>query len=512
MSTLIRLENLSKHFFGVHAVKDVSCELKKGEIVGLVGKNGAGKSTLIRMLAGVAPADAGQILVDGAPVAITSTKQAETLGLAFVHQELNDIPRLSIAENILLGQGYPKAFGLIDTFALRRRASEALSLVNSELDPDRKVHTLSIAERRVVMIAAALARKARVLVLDEPSASLTDSEISALHAILQKLRRQGLSVVYVSHRLGEILSLTDRTMVMRDGQLVDTRPTASLDHAGLVSLITGKTTSIGEPIPLVSAAIDGTDVLSLRNAQLGKDKARFDLDVASGEILGIAGLVGSGRSEVLRLIMGADQIAGASVWLNGVQLNITSPQQAWAAGIGLLPEDRQELGVFGAFGVGGNITISTLAQHRLARGTPFPKLARENASARSLVARLKIKAPNIGSPMRTLSGGNQQKAILARCLAANVKWLLLDEPTHGVDIESKIEIMALVRELAAAGVGVIYVCSDFEELIQIATRVAVMRERELVASFNHAPFDETELLRQCYSIDASVHQANLESA
>lgn len=496
MSTLSLIE-LSKSYYGALAVSEINCQFEAGEIVGLVGKNGAGKSTLIRMLAGVTSPDEGEIRVGGQPVVCDSAKTAQLHGFAFVHQELNDVPALSIAENIFLGEGYPRRFGLIDRRVLLEKARRALALVKSTLDPQRLVVSLSIAERRLVMIAAALARNARILILDEPTASLTDAEIGALHDLLRMLRGQGFTILYVSHRLQEILSLTDRVMVMRDGQLVRTSRTSDLDETALVHEITGKAEDT--PVRNARVAERSGSRLCMTNVCLLATTKPIALEVCGGEILGIAGLVGSGRTEILRILVGADENLGAQLFINDRPVRLRSPREALEHGIAFVPEDRSEMGAILTFSVTENITIGTLSRHRVATRAPFPVRSSEAKIAHALIDRLRIKTPNGASPMRTLSGGNQQKAILARCLAAtNLRWLLLDEPTHGVDIDARQEILSLVRDLARAGIGIIYVSSDFQELLQAATRIVVLREHDLVASFDAPSVTETDLLACCY--------------
>lgn len=498
MSTL-SLIRLSKTYLGAPAVLDITCGFEAGEIVGLVGKNGAGKSTLIRMLAGVTSPDEGEIRLNGEAIRLASVKIAQLHGLAFVHQELNDIPALSIAENIFLGEGYPRRFGLIDRRALFERARCALALVRSNLDPKRSVASLSVAERRLVMIASALARSARILILDEPTASLTDNEVDALHDLLRMLRGQGFTIIYVSHRLQEILSLTDRTMVMRDGRLVGISRTADLDEAALVREITGKAADRPELAGAKCVRKGSISRLALTHLRLSPTAKPIAIDVCAGEILGIAGLVGSGRTEILRILAGADQNPTARMSIDERPVKVRSPRQALAHGIALVPEDRSEMGAIYAFSVTENITIGTLARHRITNRAPFPARSSETKAASAFIDRLKIKTPSGASSMRTLSGGNQQKTILARCLAANVRWLLLDEPTHGVDVDARHEILALVRDLAANGVGIVYVSSDFQELLQASTRIVVLRERELVAIFQADAVTEADLLARCYA-------------
>ncbi len=507
---IVSFHGVTKRHPGVVANEDVTFDLHPGEIVGLVGKNGAGKSTVIRILAGVEQPDSGFIRIAGNPVSITTAQQATQLGLGFVHQELQDIPMLTVAENIRLGLGYPNHLGLIRKSDLARLAQAKLALLGAPIDPMRLVSTLSIAERRMVMIARALAIDARVLVLDEPTASLTDDEIADLQRVLGKLRQEGLCIVYVSHRLQEILSLTDRVVVMRNGRVVAEHPTADLGMARLVEDITGRTQSSAAGRVSSSRSVGG-DRLVLSNLRLAQHAEPFDLALQAGEILGLAGLNGAGRSEILRAAFGADRMPGLSVTVNNRRIDVRSPGRALSHGIALVPEDRRNQGAILNFSVEDNITLSSLKKYRIHNTLPFPAKGSERAAAGRYIDDLGIKTPSGETRIATLSGGNQQKTILARCLARDVKWLFLDEPTHGIDVEAKEEIFRQIQELARSGLGIIYVSSDFSEIVRVAQRVVVIRERSFAGELTGDAISEQRILQLCYGHQGAVSDTNLQA-
>ena len=502
----LQARGLCKQFPGVVAASEVTFDIAPSEVIGFVGKNGAGKSTVVRILAGVTQPDSGEISLDGKHVTLASPNDALARGLSSVHQELNDIPELSVAENILLGIGYPRRLGwFIDRNKLGNTARHALGrLQHDDVDPLGKVGDLSIAWRRVTMIARALAQRARLVVLDEPSASLTDIEIQNLHAVVRKLKAEGVAVIYVSHRLQEILSLTDRVLVMRDGRLVADHESCDLDEDKLIAEITGKpdrrpATAAPRPGVVTANRGAGRPILAVRNFWCRGKRETYSFDLHRGEVLGVAGLAGSGRTELMRAITGADPIDAGEIAVNGQSVRIRNPRDALSHGIAMVSEDRRSQGCIFAFSVLRNITLSSLKQHRRVERLPFPDTRKEQNTAAGLVERLSIKTHSVETEIGTLSGGNQQKVLLARVLAREFSILILDEPTHGIDVGAKEEIYDLVRTLAARGNAILFISSEFGEILRVSNRIIILRERRLVDVIQNTGIDEQVLLEKCYS-------------
>lgn len=501
---VVEVRNLVKHFPGVLAVAGVDVAFFEGEIAGLVGKNGAGKSTLIKMLAGSFPPDEGTISVGGQEVHFAGTHDANRLGLSFVHQELMDVPTLSVAENVLLGLGFRRRVPLlIDWKRTRARAAELLELVDIDIDPAALVSTLSVAQRRMVTIAKALAQDAKLLVLDEPTASLTFQEVMHLNVIIRRLRDHGVGIVYVSHRLDEIFELTSRVVVMRDGHSIADRPTAGLDRRALISLITGQegasTAVETRREHAISAGPQTPAVLEVSNLSRHGVVENVSFSVRSGEVLGLAGLVGSGRTEIARMIYGADQRTSGTIQVNGREVRCRSPRSALRAGIALVPEDRRNQGGILDFSLTRNVTLPTLSRHRRIPGVPVPSPGSEAKAARRLVDELHIAAANENVPLRNLSGGNQQKAIVAKWMEQGASVLLFDEPTAGVDVSGKDEIYRLVRRLAAQGRAIVFISSEFSELVALCNRVLVIRDGQVAAELDGDQVTEAAILDLCYA-------------
>ena len=499
MTQFLRTRELCKAYPGVVAAKDVSLAIAAGEIIGFVGKNGAGKSTVVKMLAGVASPDSGMITIDDDVVEVRAPGDATKNGLFFVHQELNDIPELSVAENISLGLGFPRTAGLINWPVLQDHARHALGrLSHPEIHPKEEVGRLTIAQRRIVMIARALVQSARLIVLDEPSASLTDKEIDKLHGVVRALAADGVAVLYVSHRLQEILSLTSRILVMRDGALVATLDTGDLREERLIAEITGK--AVKRIVPRAISRPEQTRPPALEVVDLVRHGSpeRYSFTVHSGEVLGIAGLAGAGRTELMRAVVGADPLDAGRVSVLGRTIASPSPRRALAAGVALVSEDRRHEGGVFSFSVLRNITLSSLQKHRVADWLPIPSVHSEAAEVSALMDRLAIRAPGPDTPFGNLSGGNQQKALLARAMASNAQVLILDEPTHGIDVGAKEEIYSLVAELAERGKAIVFISSEFNEVLRVSDRIMVMREGRIVETIANHDLDEQSLLEHCY--------------
>lgn len=496
----VEARGLVKQYPGVRALDGADLTIEGGSIHGLLGKNGAGKSTVIKVLAGAVHPDAGEILVNGEPTTIGSPHAAGALGFAFAHQELMDVPNLSVAENVLLGLGYPTVAGsLVRTRAMRRRARRALDRLEADIDPGAPLASLSVAQRRLVVIAHGLAAEARMIVLDEPTASLTDSEIEHLDRVLRTLRDDGVAIVYVSHRLEEIFNLTDSVTVLRDGRNVFTGKTADSSRAEMIDRITGSQVSVAVEArtPHYTAA-DAPELMRVEGMTLPGVVENVSFSLREGEMLGIAGLVGSGRTELMRLIFGADHATEGRVFLRGDEQKIRTPRDGIEAGIVLLPEDRKGHGGVFSFSVRKNITLPSMPKFRLAGPAPIPSVHKEKVAARELVERLEIKVPHVEHPARYLSGGNQQKMVLAKWLDTGADVFIFDEPTQGIDIGGKEEVYRLMTGLAERGKGVIFISSEFTELVGTCGRVLVMREGRLVAEFKGESISEENLVGACY--------------
>jgi len=502
---LVELRGIRKSYPGVVAADGVDLEVRAGEVLGLVGKNGAGKSTIIKMLAGLVQPDEGQIRLDGEIVDLKSPQDSGRLGLAFVHQELELVPRLSVAENVFLGLGYPKR-GVVRWKVLRQRAAAVLARLGADFDPRVAVEELTVAQQRLVMLARGIAADARMVVLDEPTASLTDDEIVQLFAVIGRLRDQGIAVVYVSHRLEEILELTDRVVVMRDGKVVEEDPTANLTRPALVAKITG-VAAIQDEAQLsrrTHRTERGDELLRLEHVATGTVLRDVSFSVHRGEILGLAGLVGSGRTEVARALFGVDRLTSGSVWMDGRPIKLRSPAEALGHGVVMLPEERKRLGNVIELSIQDNVTLPTLARYRAVKGLPISSARRERLAVARMIERLGIKTDSGRKQVRLLSGGNQQKVVLAKWLLHGAEVFVFDEPTHGIDVQGKEDVYAVMDELAREGKAVVFISSEFPELISVCDRMIVMREGVSVAELDGEGATEDSILQHCYPDEVSA--------
>lgn len=498
---VVALEHVSKTFPGVRAVDQVSLAVYPGTVHGLVGENGAGKSTLIKILAGAVPKDAGQIRVHGQPATISHVQDARRLGLAFVHQELNLVPYLDAAENIFLGHPLPQTwYGKIRWRELRRRAAQILDELGCAIPVDVPVARLSPGQQTLVAVARAFAADAALVVMDEPTATLTEREIDSLFAGIRRLVRQGAGILYVSHRLAEIFTITDWVTVMRNGQVVATRPTQSWDQEQLIRAMTGRAQEVIFP---PRRQQPGPPVLWAEELH-GERIQGVSFTLHQGEVLGIAGLMGSGRSELLHLLFGAARLRGGRLWLQtpaGARHPLTprSPAHALRHGIALAPEERRTQGLLLSRPVYENVTLTHLA--RFARGRFLLDRQRELDATQRLAQSLGLKAASLKQPVYQLSGGNQQKVVFARCLAGTLKILLLDEPTRGIDVGAKLEVYKLIQELTAQGVAVVLVSSELPELLALSDRVLVLHEGRPAGILDATGADPEAVLRRCYGVD-----------
>jgi rhamnose transport system ATP-binding protein len=469
------LEHVSKSFGAVQALEDVSLELYAGEAHALVGENGAGKSTLVKILAGVYHPDRGRILVNGREVVLTSPVVAREEGIAVIYQEPALFPDLSVAENVFMGRQPLRSGRRIDKRAMRRRVLELLSPLGVHLDPERIARGLSIADQQVVEIAKALSLDARVIVMDEPTAALSAYETERLFRVVGTLRQRGAAVLFISHRLEEIFEICQRATVMRDGRRVLSAPLASLTAGDLVRAMVGRDV---EPRAGEARVQAGRPVLQVERLTREGVFADISFEVKSGEIVALAGLVGAGRSEVARAIFGIDSYDAGSVKVGGKRLRKGAPVAAMAAGIGFVPEDRRLQGLVMELSIAANIGLASLGR---LRRYGLLRRAVEHRFAEEWAARLRLKYGRLSDPVSTLSGGNQQKVVLAKWLSRQPQVLIVDEPTRGIDIATKAEVHRLLADLARSGVAVLVISSELPEVLRVADRVLVMREGRLVA-------------------------------
>jgi rhamnose transport system ATP-binding protein len=484
---LLSLQHASKAFGAVQALEDVSIELYGGEAHGLVGENGAGKSTLVKILAGVHPPDSGTLAVGGRQVVLDSPAAARDAGIAVIYQEPIMFPDLAVAENIFIGRQPLHAGRLIDARAMRAEAAAIFERLDVRLDPARIARGLSIAEQQIVEIAKALSLEAKVIVMDEPTAALSAVEVSQLFRVVESLRDAGAAVLFISHRLEEIFGLCQRVTVLRDGRLVMSRELAGLTADDLVRAM------VGRDLPERESAEQTVGKPVLQVERLSREGVFLDVsfEVRAGEIVALAGLVGAGRSEVACAIFGIDRYDAGSVRVNGKPLRKGSPTTAMAQGIGLVPEDRRQQGLVMDMTIARNIALGSL--RRLKRLIFIRGLA-EKRFARDWAARLQLKYGRLGDPVNSLSGGNQQKVVLAKWLGREPKLLIVDEPTRGIDIGTKQEVHHLLDQLAAQGVAVLMISSELPEVLRLADRILVMREGRLVAELLHDEATEEKIV------------------
>jgi ABC-type sugar transport system ATPase subunit len=489
MAAAVRFDHLSKRFPGVVALDDVSFEVAAGSCHALCGENGAGKSTLGKMLAGIHQPDSGQIVLFGQPVRLSSPTHALAASVAMVHQELAFCENLSVAENLCLGL-LPTSGGFVSVDRMRQQAAAMLADIGADLDVTQPLGALSIGQQQLVQIAAALGRGARIIVFDEPTSSLSQHEADRLYGLMRHLRERAVTCIYVSHRLEEIFRLCDTVTILRDGRHVKTTPVDSLDHEQLVEMMIGR--RLDDYFPPETARAPGEEMLRVDgfSSPAGFDKIAFSLH--KGEVVGCAGLVGAGRSEVAQALFGLDRWATGRVWVRGARVRITSPGQAIDLGIGLVPEDRKRQALVLSLSVLANATLSIFP--RLAR-FGFVTRLREQGAVASYIARLRVRAPTLDTPVAALSGGNQQKVVLTRWLAAECPILIVDEPTRGVDVGAKTEIHALINGLAADGTAILLISSEMPEILHLSTRVLVFRGGRIVGNVPRAEATQDGLMR-----------------
>ncbi|WP_183597282.1 sugar ABC transporter ATP-binding protein [Paenibacillus phyllosphaerae] len=477
---VMRMEEVNKSFSGVQVLHDMQIELYKGEVHALMGENGAGKSTLMKIMAGVHRPDSGTIRYKGQEVSWHNPMEARDRGISVIHQEISLSPNLSIGENILMGTKLPKnRFGLVQWARIYDRAAHILQSIGSTLNPKAYVSTLSIAEQQMVEIARALSFHSEVLIMDEPTASLTDKEIEKLFAIIADLKQRGVAIVYISHRMDEIFRISDRFTVLRDGRWVDSGPVEETNPDHLVKLMVGREIKdLFQRTPSSQTAGTKTPVLELQNVSDKRTVKGVSLKLYPGEIVGLAGLVGAGRTELVRTIFGMSGLHGGEILMDGYPVQIVSPSDAIKHGIAHVPESRKEQGLFPNLSVKENMLMAQLHAYR--SGGKL-QASRMNEEAEGYIRKLGVKTASKEQNVMGLSGGNQQKVVIARWLSIGPKVLLLDEPTRGVDIGAKTEIHKIISKLAEEGLAVLMISSELPEILGVSDRILVMHEGKITA-------------------------------
>ena len=497
-SPLLHMAGIAKSFPGVQALSGVALTVGRGEVHALLGENGAGKSTLLKILAGAHQPDAGSITFDGSEVRLANPHAAQQLGIVTIYQEFNLIPTLSIAENVFIGR-LPVRLGRVDWGELQRRTRALIEEVGLAVDPRRLVADLSVAEQQMVEIARALSMSAKLVVMDEPTSALSDKEVQRLFSIVAGLKARGISVVFVTHRLEEVLRICDRATVLRDGMLVGEAAIADLDVARIIRMMVGR--EVERLFAHREGAGSGAPALTVRGIARGRDARDphavvlhgIDLEVRQGEILGLAGLVGAGRTELARAIFGADPIQHGTVLVEGREVSIRSPIDAIRAGIGLVPEDRKQQALFLALAIRNN--LSAACMDRLCGAFGLLRRRAEDELVESFRRKLGIRMASADQAVGNLSGGNQQKVVLARWLALQPKVLIVDEPTRGIDVAAKAEVHGLLYELAGAGIAILAISSELPEILTISDRIVTMREGRVTGEVTRAEASEERLMQ-----------------
>ncbi|MBY5807231.1 ATP-binding cassette domain-containing protein [Rhizobium leguminosarum] len=474
---VLAASGISKFFPGAVALDKVDFTLRRGEVHALLGENGAGKSTLIKCITGAYHRDEGSLALDGQEINPANTLAAQKLGIGTVYQEVNLLANLSVAENLFLGR-QPRRFGMTDVRAMNRKARDLLAGYGVDIDVTAELGRFSVAVQQVVAIARAVDLSGKVLILDEPTASLDNQEVALLFRIIEDLKKRGLGIVFITHFLEQVYAISDRITVLRNGKLVGTRDAADLPRQGLIAMMLGRELAhVEETVRERSLAAGDVRYHFAGYGKRGKVKP-FDLEVRAGEVVGVAGLLGSGRTETAELLFGIEHADSGSATIDGQPVTISSPRAAIGKGFGFCPEDRKTDGIIGDLSIRENIALALQARRGWTR--PLSR-AEQNALADRYIKALDIRTTDREKPIRLLSGGNQQKAILARWLATNPKFLILDEPTRGIDVGAHAEIIRLIEELCAGGMSLIVISSELEELVAYSSRVIVLRDRQHIA-------------------------------
>lgn len=490
--SLLRMEGISKAFSGVPALHDVRLELRKGEVHALMGENGAGKSTLMRILSGIVQRDSGDLFLDGRPVEIESPRKALDLGISMIHQELNPVRAMTVAENIFLGKEpcYPFT-GVVNPRRQRRLTLELFREMGLATDPDKKMSALSVAEMQLVEIVKAVSCQSRIIIMDEPTSAITGREVARLFEIIRSLKARGIGIIYISHKMDEIFQISDTITVLRDGRYIETRPARELDHDTLVKLMVGR--KISEMFPKRQPAKETKVMFEVEGLTRRGLFENIGFKVRKGEVLGVAGLMGAGRSEVMETIFGLRRPDAGSVKVRGRLVRIKSPADGIRHRLAFITEDRQLKGLNLKASVRDNVTLVHLKRFSLlGQVLQFKK---ENAAVDAEIEKLRIKTRHRHQIVRTLSGGNQQKVVLAKWLLTQPEIIILDEPTRGIDIGAKAEIYKIIAQLAGHGAAVIMVSSELEEILGMCDRVIVLYHGKITAEFERAAFNQENIIK-----------------
>lgn len=499
---LLEARGLSKSFPGVLALKGVDLKVYSGEVLAVVGENGAGKSTLMKILAGVQQPDAGEIFLDGKSTAIDSVQTATDLGIALIHQELNLAENLDVAANIFLGRE-PRRWGFVNDKKLRKDAGELLKRIGEEMDSGTLVQDLALGRKQMIQIAKALSVNARVLIMDEPTSSLSQRETQNLFQVIRGLKASGVGIVYISHRLTEVETLADRVVVLRDGECVGEMPREEITHDRMVGMMVGRELNLTRRRRPVS---DGEVVLEVQGlATVAYPEHTSDFHIRAGEIVGLAGLVGAGRTELLETLFGIRPAHAGAVIVSGHRLRGGSPREAIRHGLALIPEDRKRSGLVLEMSVRENLSLAVLMDFAKAG---FLDRKKEEKKCAEVIARLRIRTPSPEQTVRLLSGGNQQKVVLGKWFESSPKVLLLDEPTKGIDVGAKQEVYALIEEIAERGVGVLFVSSEMEEILSMSDRVLVMHEGVIAGDLSGGVIDEERIMKLATGSEVRAGVAN----
>ena len=487
---ILSMKGITKSFSGVAALKNAALDLKAGEVVALMGENGAGKSTLMKILTGIYSKDSGEIQYMGQEVCFKGPAESEEAGISIVHQELNMMNDLTVAQNLFIGREEMNGF-LIDDKKMNEKARELFKVLKIDINPAEKIGNLTVGKQQMVEIAKAISSKAKVIIFDEPTAALTDSEIEELFKVIRDLKKQGTGMVYISHRMDEINVISDRVIVMRDGEYVGTLITKECSKDDIIKLMVGRAI-FGEPKTASNVAKDAPVVLKCENLNRGKAVKDVSFELRKGEILGFSGLMGAGRTEVARLIFGADKKDSGKIFINGKEVSINTPEDAVAHGIGYLSEDRKRYGLIVDKSVEENTVISSL--NDFVKGIFIDK-AKSKEVSKKYVESLKTKTPSVSQLVKKLSGGNQQKVVIAKWLVRNSDILIFDEPTRGIDVGAKSEIYSLMEKLAKEGKSIIMISSELPEVLRMSDRVIVMCEGRITGILDIAEANQEVIMQ-----------------
>ncbi len=498
---VFRAEHISKSFPGVLALENVSVDIFAGQVNAIVGENGAGKSTLMKILSGVYQEYEGRLLLEGQPISFAHPKAAQEHGIAIIHQELNLIPHLNIAENVFLGREFRTRLGIIDDARLVKETRNLLHQLKLKVDPLTPIDELRVGQQQIVEIAKALSLNARIIIMDEPTSAISDSEVHVLFEIIRDLKRRGVAIIYITHKLDELFEIGERVTVLRDGRLVASKALVGLSHDDIVRMMVGRDV---EKFFVKEQMNAETLILQVNNLSLPHPQRQGDFvvkdvsfDIKQGEILGLFGLMGAGRTELLECLFGLHSLrCSGELYIENQSIKLSSPQNAIQAGIALVPEDRKSEGLVLNMSVAENTSLATIEQ---TESFGFLNSSLENQLAERFTKALNIKTPSVQRSVETLSGGNQQKVVLAKWLATNPKVLLLDEPTRGIDINAKNEIYQLINSLAQSGLAIVFVSSELPEILAIADRILVLSQGRLTGEFSANEATEEKLLKAAIS-------------